>query len=87
MVAFRQNVSFSDAYFVDSVQVIDELAEQRKKKVLEMVKWNDQFKVNISKLNISKFLSIHCVSGFRRNQEVRGVTYWSSRSWCWLTCI
>ncbi|XP_050701325.1 glutamine and serine-rich protein 1-like [Eriocheir sinensis] len=36
-----------DAYFVDSVEVIDELAEERKKKILEIVKWNDQFKKSL----------------------------------------
>lgn len=33
---------------MDSVEVIDGLAEERKKKILELVNWNDQFKVVIS---------------------------------------
>lgn len=39
---------FSDDYFVERVKVIDELAEQRKKKVLEIVDWNDRFKVRLN---------------------------------------
>ena len=39
-------MSLSDEYFVERVKVIDELAEQRKKKVVEIVQWSDQFKVN-----------------------------------------
>ncbi|XP_045115395.1 glutamine and serine-rich protein 1-like isoform X3 [Portunus trituberculatus] len=34
----------NDEYFVERVKVIDELAEQRKKKVLEIIQWNTQFK-------------------------------------------
>ncbi|XP_069994698.1 glutamine and serine-rich protein 1-like isoform X2 [Penaeus vannamei] len=34
----------NDDYFVERVKVIDELAEQRKRKVLEIVQWNEQFR-------------------------------------------
>ncbi|XP_071540433.1 uncharacterized protein [Panulirus ornatus] len=34
----------NDDYFVERVKVIDELAEQRKKKILEIVHWDDQFR-------------------------------------------
>ena len=43
-------ISLSDEYFVERVKVIDELAEQRKKKVLEIIQWSTQFKVNNSLL-------------------------------------
>ncbi|XP_042226833.1 uncharacterized protein LOC121869531 isoform X2 [Homarus americanus] len=37
----------NDDYFVERVKVIDELAEQRKKKILEIVDWSDQFRSSL----------------------------------------
>ncbi|XP_063880699.1 uncharacterized protein LOC135111393 isoform X4 [Scylla paramamosain] len=37
----------NDEYFVERVKVIDELAEQRKKKILEIVEWSSQFKESL----------------------------------------
>ncbi|XP_064079902.1 uncharacterized protein LOC135196966 isoform X4 [Macrobrachium nipponense] len=34
----------NDDYFVERVKVIDELAEQRKKKIIEIVQWNEKFR-------------------------------------------
>ncbi|KAK4305999.1 hypothetical protein Pmani_022145 [Petrolisthes manimaculis] len=37
----------NDDYFVEKVKVIDELAEQRKKKVIEIVTWDEKFKKSL----------------------------------------
>ncbi|KAK7086226.1 protein of unknown function (DUF4211) [Halocaridina rubra] len=34
----------NDDYFVERVKIIDELAEERKRKILEIVQWNDKFR-------------------------------------------